>query len=117
MQTGIGGISGLLAGSSAASVAETSVSTIYALADVPVNPGRIVYVQGHTVPNDGGEGFFLWNERWAPEELDAGTRRAENALWVRSRRSDRGYWFRLWDGEAVNVRWFGAKGNGEVDDA
>lgn len=116
MQTGMAAATGFLTASASPSVADTSLSTVDDLAEAPVEPGRVVYVRGRDEPNDGGGGFFLWDQTREPRTLDAGTKRARKALWVRSSRSDAGNWFRVWDGMTLDVRWFGARGDGTSND-
>lgn len=97
-------------------VAEASIPTIQGLRDASVEPGRVLYVRGRDAIGDGGGGFFVWNETRAPKTFDGGTGRAQNALWVHSQQSDAGHWFRIWDETAVDVRWFGAHGDGKTND-
>lgn len=96
---------------------DASVRTVAELQSTPVSQGRVVYAEGRSTPGDGGDGFFVWNEDRARKGLDGGTGRAQNALWVESDRSGAGHWFRIAPGNRLNVRWFGAKGDGTADDA
>jgi hypothetical protein len=69
-----------------------------------VMPGSAQYVQlaAHTKPGDGGDGLF----RWTP-----GKATANNGTIVSSTVSSGGHWRRIYSGP-VNVRWFGARGDG-----
>lgn len=57
--------------------------------------------------NDGGGGDFFWNASSTAAD-DGGTILQVTGLAT-------GRWFRLYSG-AINVKWFGAKGNGSTDD-
>jgi len=82
----------------------TNVPTIAALASLVPNAGTTVFVN-----QDGREGLF---------ECAAGNPPAadpQRGLWVPSNTSGF-YWARLWDGAYAKVEWFGAAGNGSIDD-
>lgn len=68
-------------------------------------PGAAQYVQlaGHASPGDGGEGLFGW-------QGDSVTNPNDGTV-VASVHSEQGRWQRLQSGP-VNVRWFGARGDG-----
>jgi hypothetical protein len=69
---------------------------------------KAVILLGRTSPGDGGGGTFYWDEA-STEAEDGGTIFAPAA-------GGTGRWKRVTDGQAVNVRWFGAKGDGIADD-
>lgn len=69
------------------------------------NPGDLITVSGHTLPGDGGGGTFVWQDMPLPSE-DGGMVFGTTAS---------GRWIRQWSGQ-VNVRWFGARGDGVTDD-
>lgn len=68
--------------------------------------GAQMFVQGFYIPGDAGGGNFLWLVDTALVE-DGGTI-------IRSNRSD-GHWVRV-RSDDLNVRWFGAKGDGVSSD-
>ncbi len=103
----------LRSGSTASAPAEDIVPTVEALRRQ--SPGGMVYVEGYHEPRDGGGGHFVWTRTPPVELLDDGTGRAEGGLYVRSREAA-GAWIRIVDqSEAINVKWFGAHGDGRED--
>lgn len=69
--------------------------------------GPIAYVQGYSAPHDGGEGLFYMDLTDTTTPDNGGTVLVDS----KGRR-----WKRVYSG-MVNVRWFGAKGDGISDDA
>ncbi|HMH21138.1 MAG TPA: hypothetical protein VK563_05155 [Puia sp.] len=67
---------------------------------------ELVYVQGYSTVNDGGEGLFTW---------DAASSEADNNGTVIQVGATSGRWRRMYVG-AISVKWFGAKGDGATDD-
>lgn len=76
-----------------------------------LNPIKYPYVEvlGYSTPNDGGNGKFYW---------DAGSTEDENFGTVIKLVpfEKKGRYLRLFDGP-VNLKWFGAKGDGKTDDS
>ncbi len=71
-------------------------------------PGNeTVFVQGYLAIGDGGEGHFYWDSLKTDADND-GTIIKVNTVAT-------GRWRRLYDGK-LNVKWFGAKGDGVSDD-
>jgi hypothetical protein len=102
----------------AAAGAARAVPTVAALREADAEAGAVVYCAGYHAPGDGGGGLFYWSRDRRPGPLDGGTGRAHDALYVASATARGGHWFRALDGAAaMNVRWFGARGDGEADDA
>ena len=86
------------------------VATIAALR--ALNPpttfgNQIAYIRGYSADGDGGEGHFHWDDT-SKETDNGGTVLEPNA-------GGTGRWKRQFSG-AVNVLWFGAKGDGSTDD-
>lgn len=75
---------------------------------IGTNSTSVIQVLGYYTPGDGGGGLFYWDTN-STEEDDGGII-IETSLTVLS-----GRWTRSFTG-AVNVKWFGAKGNGVTDD-
>ncbi|MBR5768180.1 MAG: hypothetical protein IKX86_05880 [Clostridia bacterium] len=73
---------------------------------VPESDGAIVVVKGYYGKNDGGGGVF-WYERESDDTPDGGTVVAGAAP---------GRFIRSCEPNRLNVRWFGAMGDGEHDD-
>lgn len=69
--------------------------------------GTKVVVGGHTANGDGGGGVFYYDEASSADD-DGGT--------IIAPTEGSGRWKRVHSG-AVDVRWFGAKGDGETDDS
>lgn len=65
--------------------------------------GSFAVLTGYSAPGDGGGGVFYWS---ATGSDDGGTVFAA---------STNGYWHRIYSG-AINVRWFGATGDGSTPD-
>lgn len=71
--------------------------------------GAVVWLGGYHRPGDGGEGVLYWDGK-SRKEPNGGTV-------IRSTRVDRGRWLRPLGDGTLNVRWFGAKGDSETNDA
>lgn len=86
----------------------TSVANISALRSMtgPYN-GNIVSLQGYSSIADGGGGLFVWNSTSTVAD-NGGTIIAPTGV-------STGRWYRIFSG-AINVRWFGAVGDGVTDD-
>jgi Pectate lyase superfamily protein len=69
----------------------------------------IVHVLGRSAPNDGGGGFFRWDN-------DSSLEPDEGTVFNTKGNSSKGRWLRVLETSAVNVRWFGARGDGFHDD-
>lgn len=69
--------------------------------------GQTVFVSGRTGPSDGAGGWFYFNSA-ATDADNGGTILAPD--------TGDGRWIRIRDFGLVNVRWFGAVGNGGTDD-
>lgn len=85
-----------------------SVSNYAALKALPVaelSDGAQAHVAGHTDKNDGGQGLFVYDS--SITTFNEGTLLEPDA--------GSGGWLRLFSG-AVDVKWFGAKGDGSTDD-
>jgi hypothetical protein len=80
-----------------------SVGTIKELSQAMPESGTTVFVLGHSIVGDGGGGMFHW-QKDSLAEPDFGTV-------VANIDTNHGRWKRL-DSGSVNVRWFGAKGDG-----
>jgi hypothetical protein len=91
------------------------VDSVQALKDLNVGDVHAsVFVRGYYAANDGGGGFFVWNSSDTTATnrgtiLKGKTTGAELAT---------GRWNRVYkfQGGELNVRWFGAKGDGVTDD-
>lgn len=70
-------------------------------------PEDAVIVQGHSTAGDGGGGKFYWDA--------TSTDTADNALIVQATGVTTGRWKRIYD-DCINVKWFGATGDGSTDD-
>ena len=100
---------GLTEGQEAALVTATRrqpVASIAALKALTPSAGDAVNVLGHYAAGDGGGGAWYYN--------GASTATANGGTIVAPNAGD-GRWLRAYSG-AVNVRWFGAKGDGTTDD-
>jgi hypothetical protein len=73
---------------------------------VDTTASKLVYVQGYSTINDGGEGLFA---------LDSTSSEADNDGTIIRDSLTTGRWRRMYVG-ALSVKWFGAKGNGVTDD-
>ena len=102
------------------------------VAEIPTveNPGDgdVLLVKGYHENSDGGHGTFIWDPSADKSEHNGGTvidplkafpsdwdNEDLKADWFNGNNSGTGCWRRLYDG-AVNVKWFGAKGDGVADD-
>lgn len=84
----------------------TSVAALRALDTSGFSDGSVVEVLGYYLPGDGGGGAFY---------LDSGSVAAEDNGLVIKPTASAGRWMRRFSGP-INIRWFGAKGDGSTDD-
>jgi hypothetical protein len=85
----------------------SAAATVAELRNLPVSEGAIAILSGRANGADGAGGVFCW---------DSGAIDADNGATIIGKASGGiGRWKRLQTG-AVNVRWFGAKGDGTTDD-
>jgi hypothetical protein len=88
--------------------AATEAATISDLLAIPTpGDGQTVIVQGYYQRGDGGGGSFYWDA--------ASTAPTNRGTMFASRNGGSGRWMRIFSG-ALNVRWFGAKGDGSQDE-
>jgi Pectate lyase superfamily protein len=73
----------------------------------PRRAGGVVYVRGYDGPGDGGGGAFMWDAA-STKTPDGGTVFAAEGHAI-------GRWIKLYD-QLVNIKSFGAKGDGAADD-
>jgi hypothetical protein len=66
---------------------------------------NVAIARGRSTVGDGGQGVFIWQHGVATGD-DGGTIIVPSAA---------GRWVRIYD-HAINVKWFGAKGDGTTDD-
>ena len=85
-----------------------SVDVVAELQKVNPKTEPYVFVGGYHAIGDGGGGFFTW-EATASDSVD-------NGLFFHSTVSS-GQWKRLFDAGEVRVEWWGARGDGNTDDA
>lgn len=86
----------------------TVIDTIAALKALAAPASAVTYVvRGYAAVGDGGGGIFRWNAADSSSD-NGGTILQPNAGGV-------GRWNRMYDG-ALNVLWFGAKGDNSTDD-
>lgn len=85
------------------------VPTIAALKALSPKPEQTVLVEAYAKPDDGGGGLFIWDDASTAED-DHGTIIAPQPVLATGR------WKRMWSSGGLNVRWFGAQGDGETDD-
>lgn len=82
------------------------------ISGVPVSPAtatpQVVIARGYWAASDGGGGIFQWDS--SSESMDDG-----GIIVCPTDHTTSGRWRRLFSG-AINVRWFGAVGNGTTDD-
>jgi hypothetical protein len=86
----------------------TFVSDLENYDPTDISDGARFHVAGKTALNDGGEGVFYWDS-------DA-TDTANGGTIVATSESATGRFKRVLDAGPVNVKWFGATGNGSTDD-
>lgn len=83
------------------------LANIAALRGVAAGMGTVI-INGHTTDGDGGGGDFYWDST-STETDNGGTIIKATAITT-------GRWKRLYSG-AVNIKWFGAKGDNSTDDS
>ena len=91
----------------------TSLKTLPTITDLRAEDYAVstrVFVLGHTSSNDGGGGVFMWDAASSATD-NSGTIIKPTAIST----GNPGRWLRIYSG-AVNVKWFGAVGDGVVND-
>lgn len=91
----------------------TSLKTLPTITDLRAEDYAVstrVFVLGHTSSNDGGGGVFMWDAASSATD-NSGTIIKPTAIST----GNPGRWLRIYSG-AVNVKWFGATGDGSTDD-
>jgi len=82
-----------------------NLTELRALSDVPVFP--VAITRGYSTEDDGGGGTWIW---------DADSTESDNDGTIIKQTADTtGRWVRQYDG-TINVKWFGAVGDGSTDD-
>lgn len=79
-------------------------------ATASLTANELCYVRGFASPGDGGEGYFLWDAASAAADDGGMVIRPDTA-------PANGRWLRQTSGDDINVKWFGAKGDGASNDA
>jgi len=89
------------------SLAADSIASLKAISVSGITSNQAVSVLGYYVAGDGGGGIFYY---------DSASATADNGGTVIQPTTGTGRWKRVYSG-ALNVRWFGAKGDGTTDDS
>jgi hypothetical protein len=76
---------------------------------------QVAYLEARTTSGDGGEGIFRWNGNDLSAEVKKDTQSGIYVAPDSDLTGTSGAWVRLY-GEAVNVHWFGAIGDGITND-
>lgn len=84
-----------------------SIATLRAL-PIPTSNYSVMHVLGYYVPGDVGGGVFFWD--------NSATDPDDNGMVIQPTAGGIGRWRRTWDGVQVNVKWWGAQGDGAIDD-
>lgn len=85
-----------------------SVTDMNGLKERVGRPDELVFLMGYRGPIDGGEGFFVW---------DSASSSPHNGGTVIAPKPARpGRWMRATGGGPINVKWFGARGDGTTND-
>jgi hypothetical protein len=84
----------------------TSVANVAELRATALPTDRPLYLEGFYSPGDGGEGMFWFN----PSD----TTSDNHGTIIPDAAGQR--WYRATNGQALSVKWFGAKGDGATDD-
>jgi hypothetical protein len=85
-----------------------NIAAMRALSKASLSNNQQVLVGGHTSIGDGGGGTFYWDQ--------AATTTANGGTVFTANEGGTGRWKRIYDG-AVNIRWFGARGDNVANDA
>jgi len=101
--------------------------TIKGMSDITPNDGDVVMVKGYHTVNDGGGGLFVYSSNEPKSNHNGGTvidsskafpddwtNKDELIAWFNSSNTTNGCWKRIFD-RGVNVKWFGAIGDGSTD--
>jgi hypothetical protein len=87
-----------------------SIATLKNTEQPPASGSKEVLVEGYATPADGGGGIFIWVANSTSAD-DGGT-----IIQSTVSGAPPGRWQRMHDGR-LNVKWFGAKGDGSTNDA
>lgn len=89
-------------------VVTATVATLKAIVQADLLPNILYFVEGYTTANDGGEGFFTVTTS-SPGADNGGT-----IIWSNTS----GYYFiRVYLGQTIDPKMFGAKGDGSTNDS
>ena len=107
---------------------EKVVDNLVGLLTVPTDAVKSVRVLNYHSDVEGGGGVFYWDADKDKDEHNGGTvidptvvyptdwdNQTQLATWFDTANTGTGCWVRQYD-DAVNVKWFGAKGDGSTDD-
>jgi hypothetical protein len=89
--------------------------TLTALRGAMTYSGAVSYLKGRDDVGDGGAGEFIWDSSDLSAEVAADTQSGIYVAPSSDLTGASGAWVRQYSG-AVNVKWFGAKGDGVTDD-
>lgn len=74
----------------------------------PTTDHTLVHVLGYYTIDDKSGGWFYWDS--GSTEVD------DSGMFIQANAGGVGRWVRLWDGIQINVKWWGAYGDGVIDD-
>jgi len=93
-----------------------NVSTMEDILTTSYTAYSTVNIRGYHSENDGGGGLFNWNSSMNKANANGGTIIDPSVSLVNQGSGiGSGCWIRQYDGD-INIKWFGAKGDGIVDD-
>src|SRR6187397_306456 len=93
-------------GSSGSPGGDASVASIAALKAVNVVADTRIFVAGYYAEGDGGGGWFYGS---------TGSSATDNGGTIIAPTSGTGRWLRVYDGQNINVKWFGLKGDNTTE--
>lgn len=92
------------------------VQSVDELRSITPDPKRVVLVKGYGSAGNGGGGLFWWDAGADAAAANGGTTIASTVTGYMNGDTDEGRWQRVRDGPQINVKWFGAVGDGNTDD-
>lgn len=102
----------LISFTASSQVGNNYLNNVKTMADLATTKGsypwQVVVVKGFYVPGDGGGGLQVWNDTATRAEIKGWNTKVTGVT--------TGEWERVYTAGPLNVRWFGAHGDGATDD-
>lgn len=95
---------------------DQAVASVDELRDAKPRLDCLVFVKGYHSAGEEGGGLFWWDASGEAGDADGGLSFASTVSGYAAGDVEEGLWRRVWDQRQINVKWFGAKGDGQTND-